>query len=122
MDDIGPAIRKLLAYNELVFATRGDFTLIHHWIASGCDMEKDIIPAIEQLTQRIKNITSVAYFGPAVFRNRDNRQALEKACQALPQEIDIQTLRRYRAKGINLSKAQKAYLEQYESSNGKEST
>jgi len=115
--DISAAIDMLFTYNMDVFAARGDFTLIHNWINDGCDLIKDILPAIEEMTRRNPRITSVAYFGPAVYNKRDNRLAVEQAMKGKGTSLDpqsIETLLRYRAKGIYLTPAQKQKIAEYE--------
>lgn len=109
--DISAAITKLIDYNE-IFASRGDFTLIHMWLNEGCDLNKDILPAINEMTKRNKNITTVNYFAPLVFKKRDNRQLMESAKKDIPFEsFDVDKLISYQQKGIPLSKAQIKFME-----------
>lgn len=128
MTDISPAIQKLLAYNQ-AFAMRGDFMKIHEWINAGCDMEKDILPALEQMMSRKKDINSVAYFSPAVFNRRDNRIALENAKRSNSIPVNSEAVK---AKGLKwklerqfggydgyLSEPEKKFLSKYEQQHGR---
>lgn len=124
--DISEAIQLLLSYNNS-FAVRGDFQLIHMWLAEGCDLLKDIIPGMKEMMARNKNITSVAYFAPRIMRMRDNRLDMEKAkvspC-APPQieKIDPFTKAKLyawkRAKKMYLNGPEEDYLKFYESQYG----
>lgn len=78
MIDISRAVRILIDYNQML-AFRGDFSLIHSWVNQGCDLDKDIIPAIQEVTKKKEGITSISYFAPVVFKKRDNRIEVERA-------------------------------------------
>lgn len=124
--DISEAIHLLMTYNEQVFSVRGDFQRIHMWLTEGCDMLKDILPAMREMMARNKRITSVAYFSPLVLRNRDNRMDREKASTFNPiiqtDKIDPFTKARLyawkRAKKMYLNGPEEAYLRSYESQYG----
>ena len=101
--------------------------LIHSWLDSGCT-HKDILTAMQEMMQRNKNITSIAYFGPRVFRERDNRIELESAKAAKAKPIASQfantdderahTLR-FKLKVFKyLNARDEAWLAAYETKNG----
>lgn len=46
-----------------------------HWIESGCDLDKDVLPTLRTIAARGKSITSFAYCSKAVFEARDMRLA-----------------------------------------------
>ncbi len=112
--DISPAINLLLSYNR-AFQMHGNFTLIQTWINQGASLEHDIMPVLIELTGKKKDITSVAYFGPSVIMRMNNRLLAEKAkanSSAIPDSSNIETLRRYAARGIYLTPAQRELLNQ----------
>lgn len=124
--DISKAITKLLDYNQ-AFAFKGDFTMIHSWIEQGCDLEKDILPAFDEMMQRNKNITSVSYFAPCVMKKRDNRLALEQAIQTrdIPPANDSDAIKargyalKLRKFKMGLNGLQEAFLNEYEAKHGR---
>lgn len=82
MADITKAVDLLLQYNSRHFEMNGNFHLIHMWVAEGCDMDRDILPAMKQIMDKKKDIKHVAYFTQAVIRARDTRLEVEKAVAA----------------------------------------
>jgi uncharacterized protein YdaU (DUF1376 family) len=52
-----------------------------NWLASGCDMDADILPTIRSLSAKTNKVTSWRFFDAAVFEARDRRVAPAPAIQ-----------------------------------------
>lgn len=121
--DISKVITKLTDYNPSYFI-RGDWQLVHMWIAQGCDMDKDILPAIDEMMQRNPKITSVAYFAPLVLRKRDNRLDTDKAATSKPQSANKDAAKaqaiawKLRKIKMHVGDHDKIWLAQYEAVHG----
>lgn len=121
--DISAASSLLLLYNE-TFAYK-DFSPIRMWLNEGCDMEKDIIPAMKDVMARKKDILSVSYFAPAIYRYKQQRLDTEAAKARLPQKEEkseayyMSIYAWKRSKGIQLTDEQIKQLESYENKNGR---
>src|ERR1044071_5748017 len=64
--DLTPATTVLLSYNDR-FAY-ADFSAIRMWLAEGCDMDRDIVPAMKACIAKKQDIKTVGYFTQAVYR------------------------------------------------------
>lgn len=54
------------------------------WVAAGCDIDLDIIPALRSIAARGRTVKSWAYCSDAVFEARDRRLAPAPAVQSRP--------------------------------------
>ncbi|HYH64301.1 MAG TPA: hypothetical protein VD866_06345 [Urbifossiella sp.] len=87
---IEPVIELATAYNAMLLVR--DLHTVRMWVNAGCDVDKDVVPTMKQLTTRNAHITTFGYFTQAVYRARDRRLEWEKAnpqTDATPQEVDI---------------------------------
>lgn len=76
MTNISPAVDLLLKYNPRFAYT--DFSTIRMWLNDGCDMERDIIPALKGCMAKKADIKGIGYFTPAVHKARDIRLDTEQ--------------------------------------------
>lgn len=123
--NLSPVISYLLEYNPQ-FAFKGDFQMLHMLVNEGCCLIKDILPAIKDICSRNKNITSIAYFRPAIYRRRDNRLLVEKAAneKLIKQDSAIDPYSRARiiawklSKKLHISERDEQFLQEYEKKHG----
>jgi len=120
--DISKVINRLIDYNP-DFAKRGDWMLVHWWIDEGADLEKDILPAIEECIRRKPGIASISYFRPAVERRKENRLLFEKAAKTFVKEVVSDEMKARniafkRKMNIFINAHDEAFLLGYELKNG----
>lgn len=98
--------------------------VIHEWLVQGYDVEKDIIPAIDQATKNgAKAIHSFAYFSGYIRSNNEKRIKEELK----PKELTVQEQEAARAKSVALmtrkyghcKPTDEIWLERYEQIHGR---
>jgi hypothetical protein len=87
MDDLKPVFDLAYAYAPKHFGIQHfkDVHTVRLWVARGCDIKEDIVPAMDAVMKRNGHITSFSYFTGAIEQWRDRRLAREIAQQE-PQE------------------------------------
>ena len=117
-----------LRYNEMVFMHQ-DFRVIDSWVADGCDIERDILPWMQEAMNKWKDITTVNWFRKGAYRNRDARlerervKALADARHLPPDEEELlKKMKRIawmRKRGTSQYGQFRHQLEEYEAKHGR---
>lgn len=120
---ISPAIQLLLDYDPKFAYT--DFSPIRMWLAEGADMDKDIIPAMNECMAAKKDISHVGYFTKAVMRKKQSRQDTDAALAAKPlnggrvsDEEKARQIRQSVKMGRFIPSYHETWLANYEAENG----
>lgn len=115
--DISAVIDFALSYNPLLAAR--DISTITWWVASGCDIEKDILPAMKKICEWKKGVSSFNYFTKPICAARDLRKAKEKIeSEKLPVDSQrlIEIYQWKRKMGMPLTTEQQEALAKHEAS------
>ena len=112
---IAPVLDFALQYNpDLAYK---DISTVTFWIASGCDIEKDILPAMKKICEWKKGVSSFNYFTKPVTAARDVRIAkakLEAEKPAIDCEAYIKIYQWKRDRNMPLKDAELKALQEYE--------
>jgi hypothetical protein len=112
---IAPVLDFALKYNpDLAYKDIGTITF---WIASGCDIEQDILPAMKKICEWKKGVTSFNYFSKPIMAARDLRGVKDKAAAeqaAIPIERIIQSYQFKRRMELPLTEHELKVLNDYE--------
>lgn len=99
-----------------------DISTVYMWVNDGCDIQKDIVPAMTEAMKRKKGINAFSYFTNMVCAARDKRLLAPKIKQPvrMTDEQIAQTYAWRRDKGLYLSPHEERFLKQWEDKNGME--
>lgn len=131
--NIGPVIDFALEYNPSL-ALR-DISTIYMWLNEGCEIDKDILPIMREITEkrakgRKDKITTFSYFTNSVRAARDKRLiapiANDKLKVPSPEERDAhraQNIRWHKDRGLTTARVGTQdydWLERYEQTHGRQ--
>lgn len=130
--DIKPVLNFALEYNP--FLAMRDISTVHMWVNEGCDVEKDILATLKEVTERRHKmpnkdkISTFSYFSSMVRAARDKRLITsiftEKTKQPTAEEKQLARLRNikwHKQRGLTNTRVglqDFAILETYEKQHG----